>query len=64
MELVFALITYLGTAKIDQTYFRSIDECLYFANRINSNVTIQQDTPRKYTAVCEPKKVNNKTKVY
>jgi hypothetical protein len=64
MELVFALITYLGTAKIDQTYFRSIDECLYFANRINSNVTIQQDTPRKYTAVCEPKKVNDKTKVY
>ncbi len=64
MELVFALITYLGTAKIDQTYFKNIDRCLYFANRINSNVIVQQDTPRKYTAVCEPKKVNNKTKVY
>jgi len=64
MELVFALITYLGTAKIDTTYFKDIDRCLYFAKRINSNVTIQQDTPRKYTAVCEPKKVSNKTKVY
>ena len=64
MELVFALITYLGTAKIDTTYFKDIDRCLYFAKRINSNVTIQQDTPRKYTAVCEPKKVGNKIKVY
>ncbi len=64
MNLVFVLITYLGTAKIDQSYFKSIDDCLYFATRINSNVTIQQGTPRKYTAVCEPRKVNNKTKVY
>jgi len=64
MELVFALITYLGTAKIDTTYFKNIDDCFYFAERINSNITIQQDTPRKYTAVCEPRKVNNKTKVY
>ncbi len=64
MELVFVLITYLGTAKIDQSYFRSIDRCLYFATRINSNVTIQQGTPRKYTAVCEPRKVNKKQKVY
>ena len=40
MELVFVLITYLGTAKIDQSYFRSIDECLYFATRVNSNTTI------------------------
>jgi hypothetical protein len=67
MELVFVLITYLGTAKIDQSYFRSIDECLYFATRVNSNTTIptiQQGTPRKYTAVCEPRKVNKKQKVY
>jgi len=64
MELVFALITYLGTAKIDTTYFKDINRCLYFAEKINSNVTIQQETPRKYTAVCEPRKVNSKTKVY
>jgi len=64
MELVFALITYLGTAKIDESYFRSIDDCFYYAERINSNITIQQGTPRKYTAVCEPRKVNKKTKVY
>lgn len=64
MELVFALITYLGTAKIDQTYFRSIDDCFYYAERINNNVIVQQDTPRKYIAVCEPRKVSNKTKVY
>jgi hypothetical protein len=65
MELVFVLITYLGTAKIDQSYFRSIDNCLYYATRVNSNVTIQQGTPRKYTAVCEPRKINiKKEKVY
>ena len=68
MELVFVLITYLGTAKIDQSYFKSIDNCLYYATRVNSNVTIptiQQGTPRKYTAVCEPRKVNiKKEKVY
>jgi len=64
MELVFALITYLGTAKIDESYFRSIDDCFYYADRINNNITIQQGTPRKYTAVCEPRKVNKKTKVY
>jgi len=64
MELVVALITYLGAVRIDQSYFKNINDCLYFAKRINSNVTIQQSTPRKYTAVCEPRKVNNKTKVY
>ena len=67
MELVFALITYLGTAKIDESYFKNIDDCFYYAERINKNTTIptiQQGTPRKYTAVCEPRKVNKKTKVY
>ena len=38
MELVFALITYLGIQKLDTSYFRSIDDCLYFAVRINKNV--------------------------
>jgi hypothetical protein len=65
MDLVFVLITYLGTAKIDQSYFRSIDDCLYYATRVNSNVIIQQGTPRKYTAVCEPRKINvAREKVY
>jgi len=68
MDLVFVLITYLGTAKLDQSYFKSIDDCLYYATRINSNTTIptiQQGTPKKYTAVCEPRKINTKReKVY
>jgi len=68
MDLVFVLITYLGTAKLDQSYFRSIDDCLYYATRVNSNVTIpsiQQGTPRKYKAVCEPRKINiAREKVY
>ena len=71
MELVFALITYLGIQKIDTTYFRDIDRCRYFAMRINDQqrVTMLQDEMtepgRKYVAVCEPKKVNiTKERVY
>jgi hypothetical protein len=65
MDLVFVLITYLGTAKIDQSYFRNIDACLYFAEKINSNVTIPTAKPKKYTAVCEPRKIElTKKKVY
>ena len=40
MELVFALITYLGAQKLDTSYFRSIDDCRYFAVRINKNVGV------------------------
>ena len=71
MELVFALITYLGIQKIDTTYFRDIVRCRYFAMRINDQqrVPMRQDEKtvpgRKYVAVCEPKKVNiTKERVY
>ena len=71
MELVFALITYLGIQKIDTTYFRDKDRCRYFAMRINDQqrVPMRQDEKtvpgRKYVAVCEPKKVNiTKERVY
>ena len=66
MELVFALITYLGIQKIDTSYFVDVDRCLYFASRINKNPRVPQlkddivVAGRKYTAVCEPKKVNTK----
>ena len=40
MELVFALITYLGAQKLDTSYFRNIDDCMYFAVRINKNVGV------------------------
>ena len=72
MTLVFALITYLGGQKIDTSYFRSIDDCLYYAVRINRNSPIPnrmagEGVPKtmKYTAVCEPAKVNlSKTQVF
>tara|TARA_Y100000114_G_C11687260_1_gene291706 strand:- start:302 stop:523 length:222 start_codon:yes stop_codon:yes gene_type:complete len=73
MELVFALITYLGAQKLDESYFRSIDDCMYYAVRINKNVGVPNmvddggKTPmtRHYKAVCEPKKKNIKAiKVY
>tara|TARA_Y100001937_G_scaffold14738_1_gene19914 strand:- start:2659 stop:2880 length:222 start_codon:yes stop_codon:yes gene_type:complete len=73
MELVFALITYLGAQKLDTSYFRSIDDCMYFAKRINKNVGVPNlvddggKTPmsRHYKAVCEPRKINTKReKVY
>ena len=66
MELVFALVTYLGINIVDTSYFRSIDDCMYFAKRINKNVpvpSLEQQT--KYTAICRPEKVNVKRrKVY
>tara|TARA_Y100000114_G_C11590204_1_gene245415 strand:- start:186 stop:398 length:213 start_codon:yes stop_codon:yes gene_type:complete len=70
MELVFALITYLGAQKLDTSYFRNIDDCRYFAVRINKNIGVPNlvdDTgaTRFYKAVCEPSKVNlKKVKVY
>jgi hypothetical protein len=72
MELVFALITYLGFQTVDESFFRSIDDCKYFASRINKqpavpNKIIGEGIPkiRKYIAVCEPRKINTKkTKVY
>ena len=66
MELVFALITYLGMQKVDTSNFRNIDDCRYFAVRINDNerVPTLQDgkvvSGKKYIAVCQPTKVNPK----
>ena len=73
MELVFALITYLGAQKLDTSYFRNINDCMYFAVRINKNVPVPNlvddggNTPmtRHYKAVCEPSKIDTKkNKVY
>ena len=66
MELVFALITYLGMQKVDTSYFRNINDCRYFAARINENQRVPELKDdkivpgRKYIAVCEPRKVNIK----
>ena len=66
MELVFALITYLGMQKIDTSYFISIDRCRYFAAKINENRRVPELRDdkvvpgRKYIAVCQPVKVNPK----
>ena len=66
MDLVFALVTYLGIQKIDISYFRNIDTCIHFAERINKNVGVPAvETTRRYKAVCQPQKVNlNTTEVY
>ena len=66
MELVFALITYLGMQKVDTSYFRNINDCRYFAARINENQRVPELKDdkivpgRKYIAVCQPTKVNPK----
>ena len=66
MELVFALVTYLGMQKIDTSYFISIERCRYFAARINENQRVPELKDdkivpgRKYIAVCEPRKINIK----
>jgi|TARA_R110001592_G_scaffold72922_3_gene222860 hypothetical protein len=60
MTLVFALVTYLGIQIKDESYFRSIDDCLYFANRINKNPPkpLPDNKSVKYTALCIPQKVD------
>lgn len=66
MELVFALITYLGMQKVDTSYFRNINDCRYFAARINENQRVPELKDdkivpgRKYIAVCQPIKVDPK----
>ncbi len=66
MELVFALITYLGVNMVDTSYFKDIDSCFYFAERINRNASVPRvESKVRYTAVCQPKKINiKKEKVY
>jgi len=73
MTHVFLLMVYLGTQTVSQDmYFRDVDQCRYFAERLNNqpsvpNRTAGEDVPktRSYVAVCEPRKVNpKKTKVY
>jgi hypothetical protein len=60
MTLVFALVTYLGIQVNDESYFRNIDDCLYFANRINKNPPkpLPDNKSVKYTALCIPQKVD------
>ena len=68
----FLLMVYLGSRLVSQDmYFRSIDDCKYFAERLNNqphvpNAVAQEDAPRliKYTAVCVPKRIGKNAKVY
>jgi hypothetical protein len=67
MTLVFALTTYLGIQLIDTSYFRSINDCFYFANKINKNPAKPNPENKsvKYTAICVPTKVNkNRTDIF
>lgn len=65
MTHAFLLIVYLGSKIIsNDMYFINIDSCKYFAARFNKqppvpNPVAGEDQPktRKYTAVCEPKRI-------
>lgn len=67
---VFLLTVYLGQQVVSKDmYFRSVDDCKYFAERLTNqpavpNRTAGEDVPltRKYVAVCEPRLVNSKQK--
>jgi len=53
----FLLTVYLGATLIDQTQrFADIDQCLYFANRLNNqpSVPITDGRTAKIIAVCKP----------
>ncbi len=73
MTHTFLLLVYLGQQLVSQDmYFRDIDECKYFAERLTKQPSVPnrmagEDVPktRKYVAVCEPRRVNSKnTKIY
>lgn len=67
MILVFALVTYLGLNIVDTSYFRSIDDCVYFAKRINDQVEVPDGSGgfMNYRATCKPVKVDGeKTTIY
>ena len=64
----FLLTVYLGQQIISKDmYFRNINDCKYFAERLNDqppvpNRVAGEDVPntRSYTAVCEPRMINEK----
>ena len=68
----FLLMVYMGQALVSKDmYFRSIDDCLYFAEKIsnqpmvpNRNAQEGVDKLVKYVAVCVPKLVGNNMKLY
>ena len=68
----FLLMVYLGNNVVSKDmYFRNINDCLYFAYRLNQqpevpNRNVQEGVEKfvKYTAVCVPKSVGNNNKVY
>jgi hypothetical protein len=68
MTLVFALVTYLGLNIVDTSYFRSIDDCIYYATRINDQVGVPNGSEGAFTyykATCKPIKVDaEKTTIY
>ena len=69
MTHAFLLMVYLGSQVISKDmYFYDIDKCKYFAERMNKqppvpNPRAGEDQPKtqKYTAVCEPRRVDSTT---
>jgi hypothetical protein len=59
---VFLLFVYMGLGedkrlKSNDMYFRSVDDCVYFAQRLSKQ-------SKNITAYCLPVLVDSKTKVY
>ena len=69
---VFLLMVYLGNQVVSKDmYFRNINDCLYFAYRLNQQPEVPNRAVRegvekfsKYTAVCVPKQVGSNQRVY
>ena len=65
-------MVYLGSRVVSQDmYFQDIDRCKYFAGRLNNQPSVPNRVAQEgvekfisYTAVCVPKLVNKKTKLY
>jgi hypothetical protein len=58
LQLVFALVTMMGTKTISTEYFASVDSCIYFSSRLNGQDQKKVPEKKRIYAQCLPKKVD------
>ena len=58
LQLVFALVTMMGTKTISTEYFASVDSCIYFSSRLNGQDQKNVPEKKQIYAQCLPKKLD------
>ena len=65
LQLVFALVTVMGSKNISTEYFASVDSCLYYSSRLNAQDQTGIPKKKRIYSQCLPKKVDpEKVKIY